>query len=244
MTEENATSVRTQPDLATLSRFAMTTGTLLLVYVIGGGIVQKEWTSVLIPLKITRPEFLVVFFCGVSIYAAWRYWYYAIELPLTRRKIRNYLKSDKSILVLHGEDENELRATLTMSLGPQMKRVRIEHIRRIPPGFNPNEALLFTKVESSASSPELAKEIVAVAYAKYFPLLDSGQVEVLSAIDGFPQNAFWANISPRSTKTLLHCFAEDADLFAPVWLNGIGLALLVSSWFLCWPSSLCVFGGK
>lgn len=222
----------------------MTTGTLLLVYVIGGGIAQKEWTSALVPLRITHPEFLILFFCGVAMYAAWRYWYYAIHLEITRRKIRDYLKSDKSILVLYGKSENEMSPTLTHLVAPKVKQAMTGHSLRIPPGFNPREALLFTKVDYSESNDELVKQIVAAAYAKYFPSLDAGQIEVRSVIDESPQTAFWANITPRNTKTWLPCVVEDIDLFAPIWLNGIGLALLFSSWVFCWPSSLCVFGGK
>lgn len=106
MTQEDLGADRTQPDLATLSRFAMTTGTLLLVFVIGGGVVDQQWTSSLIPLKVTHPEFLVWLYCGVAFYAAWRYWYYAIEIPLTRTKIRRYLQSKESILVLNGVDDD------------------------------------------------------------------------------------------------------------------------------------------
>ena len=69
MEEEHIETTRTLPNIAHLSRFAMATGTVLWAYMLAGGIPAKEWTSSLIPLKITHPEFLVAMFLVVAVHA-------------------------------------------------------------------------------------------------------------------------------------------------------------------------------
>jgi len=222
----------------------MTTGTLLLVFVIGGGVVEKQWTSSLIPLKVTHPEFLVWLYCGVAVYAAWRYWYYAIEIPLTRTKIRHYLQSKESSLVIGTVDDRALQSTLSVALAPHLANVHRRYVRNLPLGLAEKEALLFTGVEVAESSPDVAKLTAATALAKYFPSLDANQISISDAIPEAPGKIYWASVSPSRAGTVIRCRIEDADLWAPVTLNLVGLALFIFSYFFCWPSALCVFGGK
>lgn len=232
---------RTQPDIQNLSRFAMTTGSLFCVIVIAGGTLEGEWKSAFLPLKLSHSEFLIYLFPLLAVYAAWRYWYYGIHLPLTRQKIREYMKKPKSILICTG---------LARDFGPTGQPPKPDSIEwqarklteDLPQGLDSNEVLFFSGRYVVEMAEAFVKLIVAKRAQKYFSGLRADEVLIENPSGDTFSDWYWARVSPTTLGTRARVALEDLDLWSPVILNFVGFVLLLTSLIFCWPSSLCVYG--
>lgn len=90
-------------------RFALSVGLLLLGFSLADGHILPEVHGGVLGVKLDRPWVVLLFLVGTSIYASYRYWYFAIKVPISRTAIRRYLKQDDSILVFKGQEPSWMR---------------------------------------------------------------------------------------------------------------------------------------
>lgn len=165
----------------------MATGTVLWAYMLAGGIPAKEWTSSLIPLKITHPEFLVAMFLVVAVHASWRYWYYGVHLPLTRTKIRQYLQTPESVLVFSAVAPIQIPVIRNRNQEDDLRCMLGE---RLLPGMEAKDFLFFSDTDPGGTQADMVRFLLARKLQKYFPGLQ-------------PHNIFPETPSPinRTTST-------------------------------------------
>lgn len=77
--------VRTEPRTV---RFALSVGLLLLGFSLADGHILPEVHGGVLGVKLDRPWVVLLFLVGTSIYASYRYWYFAIKVPISRTAIR------------------------------------------------------------------------------------------------------------------------------------------------------------
>jgi hypothetical protein len=238
--EEHIETTRTLPNVAHLSRFAMATGTVVWAYLLAGGIPAKEWTSSLIPLKITHPEFLVAMFLVVALHASWRYWYYGVHLPLTRTKIRQYLQTPESVLVFSAVAPVQIPVIRNRTQEDDLRCMLGE---RLLPGMDEKDFLFFSDTDPGETQADMVRFLLARKLQKYFPGLQPHNILPRNALSDKPNYIHWGHVSSLDLGTRWRAWLEDFDLCAPVLLNIVGMLALGASWIFCWPSVRCVLGG-
>lgn len=86
-----------KPDIPRLRRFALVIGLLLVVFAVAG-VKLKSPTEIHplgIPFEITRPYLLDIGLIASAVYAASRYWYYAMLVSLWPREVRAIIQRDQ-----------------------------------------------------------------------------------------------------------------------------------------------------
>lgn len=93
MNQEDFEDDSKKPDLARLRRFALTTGLILILYSVAGGKLKSPGDIQLLGFhfEVTRLGLLEICLPLISFYAALRYWYYGIQISLTRYKKRDII---------------------------------------------------------------------------------------------------------------------------------------------------------
>lgn len=217
---DESSKPRTYPNLDHLSRFTMAMGIILAIYVLAVGELPQEVSFSFISLKLSKPNVLLYLISVASIFSSFRYWYYGIKVPLTKTQIRKFLKSPQSLSVFKGSErkyEEYLQHSSNLQVG-----LNASLEERCPAGLQARHFTVFTD-SMVAPTDGYMKKLVANRVDQYFPGIttDEIQLEPLDASD-----CAWACIGTMRPGTRLRARAEDIDLWAPVFVNAIGLGLL------------------
>ncbi len=211
---------RTAPDVSKTSRFATAVGLILLAYVLADGQLGREASSSLVGFIVfKRPWVILLFLVAVSAYASSRYWYYGIMVPMTRTKIREFLKTDKSVLVFKRTAEKYKE--LIQSSGAAIFKEHLSLEQRCPPGLTPFEFIVFTDAHEAPAEGYM-RLLVANRVNRYFPSIVGDEIELVDH-----GTHAWATVSKLKGGTRWRATLEDIDLYAPVLINGAAIVLFI-----------------
>ena len=221
------------PDSHSTRRFAMATGLILLIYTLAGGHLNGKVQTALIDLgAFDRPWVLLVVLALASVYGGFRYWYYAIQLPLTRTKIRKYLVSPESILAFVGK-KHDYRVSIEAGTHSEYLTLHSFLTSRSPAGFDPFDLVVGAGQSTTPNSViawDQVRASIARQFDSYFPGIKFEEVHVWNKDTGL--GTAWASIDKVNSSTRLYILLEDIDLHLPLYLNGFALALLVVFQFI------------
>ncbi|HMF85170.1 MAG TPA: hypothetical protein VK598_02340 [Nitrospiraceae bacterium] len=206
-------------DPAKLRRFAIGVGSIMLVFVAAGGTqADNNFTIETLKISLSRPSILLWLVPIVSLYAALRYWWYGIQIPMTRTKIRKYLRHTRSLLIIKTYEEvyrtqlkQEGRASVYLPAHQELET-------KVPPGLTPFRFIVFT---DSATKPD---EIYMLQLCRnrinaYFP----GITAMDFAVDETQDHLVWASPSKLRFSTRVRVFLENCDVWLPISLNSVGV---------------------
>lgn len=214
-----------------LRRFALGTALALFVYVLGGGELRDELSAPLATIiRFRHPDVLLVLLVITTAYAAFRYWYHAIYLSLTRAKIRAYLETEQSILIFpNSEDDFSHKTEPATGKGSVWWQAINTLLTKLPNGLPRSRCIVIGHI---GDNREHMSKAVATKLNHYFPGLTPENVSLVCPGEG----VYWAHISSRSSMTRWSCLSEDFDLWLPVYAAGLSIALLVGSKLWPWMS--------
>lgn len=204
-------------DPAKIRRFAIGVGLVMLVFVAAGGTqTGHSLTIQTLELSLSRPSILLCLVPIVSVYATLRYWWYGIQIPMTRTKIRKYLRHTRSLLVvkLHEQTYDE---QVKGGIVPMML-LNTELETKVPPGLTPPRFTVFTDAVSKPDNNYML-HLCRNRIHTYFP----GITVMEFAIDEFSDSHAWVSPSKLRFSTRVRAFLENCDLWLPISVNAVGL---------------------
>lgn len=214
-------------DPVKLRRFAIGIALVMFVYVAAGGIQADNHITVeMLKVTLLRPKFLVWAIPIVAVYASVRYWWYAIKLPVTRRKIRKYLQRSRSLLVIKTWESNFRNDILTNRTSAFMLAIG-ELATKVPAGLSPYSFIIFTDAYHEPDDNYMF-HLCRNRIDTYFSGIGAKEFQV----DESQDHHAWISPSKLRFNTQAWVIVEDSDLWLPIVLNVIGL-LLFLLYLLC-----------
>lgn len=212
-------------DPAKLRRFAIGVALIMWVYVVAGGsqTANDEFRIEALKIDLSKPGILLWLVPIVSIYATVRYWWYGIQIPVTRKKIRKYLRNTRSLLVIKTYEEayrSQLKAQTTAS---SYLRAHQELEAKVPPGLIPFHFIIFTDAVNKPDEMYLL-HLCRNRIDTYFP----GITVMDFAVDETQDHLVWASPSKLGFKARARAAIENCDSWLPISLNAIGLLAYVA----------------
>jgi hypothetical protein len=220
------------PDTDKLRRFSLGLGIALLIYVLACGELGDNVQTVLTPIvHFKRPSVLFVALLLASVYSAYRYWYYAINLGLTRANIREYLCQPNAVYVFLGGETTFRQLLERPAQNSLPQEYMFALLRKLPAGLSRKDC---TVLANGAKEPELVNEQIAKHLNQYLPGLKSENISTQTPQGG---NG-WAHVSSMSFKTKVLCWIENTESWLPIIVNGLAIVAWVVSLF--WPELFCI----
>ena len=209
-----------------IRRFALAVGLILLGFTLADGHILPEVHGGVLGVKFDRPWVLLLFLVFTSIYATYRYWYFAIKVPVSRTAIRRYLKQGDSILVFKGQEQAYKEAIMRVTDPHAHQHVLLEE--KCPPGHTPFEFIIYTDALTQATDGYV-RHLVANRVHDYFPGITKHEIATRESGD-----ISLATVNKLKAGTKLRAFTEDADHWAPILINGVAIVAFVLLVFLPW----------
>nr|WP_281720585.1 hypothetical protein [Nitrosomonas nitrosa] len=216
------------PDTDKLRRFSLSVGMALLLYTLAGGQfedrLQTPLSTAIISIKC--PWVLLWAFGFTAVYSAYRYWYYAINLALTRSKIRKRFQQKESIYAFGGS-ETYFQQESKHSSETTTKNFIFKTAQDAPAGL-PVKAFIIN-TEGAVNEREIQQRI-AKQLDSYFPRIRAENIVLIPSED---KTHRLAHIGSIDFKTIFFCWMENAELWLPVIVNAFAVILC-----LAWPYSI------
>lgn len=202
----------------------------MFVYVAAGGTqIGNSLTIDSIHITLTRPRVFQLLIPIVSVYASLRYWWYAIKIPLTRNKIRRYLRHTRSLLICK-VDKNAYALEVKRQ-SPEFLACHMELETKVPPSLTPYDFIVFTDAVIESDKIYMF-HLCRNRIEFYFPGITTSEF----VLDKDGDHHAWASPSNLRYVTKIRAFIENMDLWFPVIINCFGLLffaiyLWLSSYF-------------
>jgi len=217
---------------AKLRRFAMGVALIMLVFVAAGATQVGDHLSIdTLKISLSRQSILLWLVPIVSAYATVRYWWYGIQIPMTRTKIREYLRHTRSLLIVK-MSEQQYGANV-QGASDVWVRVNSELETKVPPGLTPLQFTIFTDAVHKPDDNYML-HLCRNRISMFFPGITAMEI----SIEEYADHHAWASPSKLRFSTRARAFLENCDLWLPISLNSVGvLAYLL---YLCIGLALCL----
>jgi hypothetical protein len=208
-------------DPSKLRRFALGVALVLAVMVLAGGTIKEEFQgSIIGVMKFQRPGVLVALLVLLSFYASARYAYYALISPVTRGRVRRYLKNDWSMTCIK-MPEPLYRSTI-QNQGDRLFNNHIRMERLCLPGLTPWDFIVFTD-HNRTPDEEFIKHVLANRANAFFPGITPAEI----TLGEWASDHVQAKVGPLKLRTTWKVQLEQFDIYLPLIANGFAILLFV-----------------